>query len=645
MKRKLTYVFFYFCFFMSPSFGQTLEGLMKKANQSLHTNADTSIYYYHEAEKMAIEASNKDSLYSIYSILSVQYRWNEKYDLGLLYAEKMLEVSNSLEERATAYCNIGQTYEYLNLEKGDSVLQIAEEIANQLQDPKLFGSVYPNRASLKVTKGDLYGGIDYFIKAVPYAHGDLALVQYYYKIAQSFSHLENYDRAEEYILKSIELCEKNGYKMRNCYVAMFYAQILLKQEKYEQAKKEAETAIECLVPKNKPNSLVMAYNSITKYYIYNGLWEDAEKNNKKSLLLFDEISSGNQCLALNNQSRILLYQKKYQAVIDNSNRVMEIAKGSNRIISQRNTYKILSRVYEKLDKPQLSFDFYKQYQRIQDSLFRTRQAAYVNNLEAEYNRKEQQTEIDNQTVQLNQQRRLLIFGGIVFLIIAALLASIFFSSKKIKKQNKIISKALQEKDILLREIHHRVKNNLQLVSSLLGLQSRYVDDPNALEALQAGKSRVKSMSLIHQDLYNRDNLTGVSVQEYLEKLCRELITTFQVDTKKIMLRTDIEDLVLDVDTLVPLGLIINELLTNSLKYAFSERQEGIIEVRLSEHNEKLLLEVRDNGKGMDLDKKSKSSFGHKLIDTLVGQLEGEMDLKSEQGTQVLLTFHEYKKVA
>ena len=102
-----------------------------------------------------------------------------------------------------------------------------------------------------------------------------------------------------------------------------------------------------------------------------------------------------------------------------------------------------------------------------------------------------------------------------------------------KLQNQVIAKSLNEKDILLREIHHRVKNNLQLVSSLLGLQSRYVKDPSALEALNSGKSRVKSMALIHQDLYNRENLTGVNIQIYIEKLGKELIQTYKIDENKI----------------------------------------------------------------------------------------------------------------
>jgi len=273
-------------------------------------------------------------------------------------------------------------------------------------------------------------------------------------------------------------------------------------------------------------------------------------------------------------------------------------------------------------------------------------------LESKHNRAEAANKItlldsknQIQEVKLSQQKIIMSIGGFGLALISGLLFFLFRSNKKVKSQNEIISKSLEEKDTLLREIHHRVKNNLQLVSSLLSLQSRTIEDPKALEALNSGKARVRSMALIHQDLYNRENLTGLNVKEYLEKLCNELITTYQVDTDKISLTTEIEDINLDVDTLVPLGLVINELLTNALKYAFPNGDKGNVLVKFFEKNGQLFLEVKDDGVGLDLSKKSKSSFGYKLVNTLLRQMRGKLDQVEGDGTHIVLSFNEYKIAA
>ena len=146
----------------------------------------------------------------------------------------------------------------------------------------------------------------------------------------------------------------------------------------------------------------------------------------------------------------------------------------------------------------------------------------------------------------------------------------FRQKEEIEQKNSIISKALDEKEILLKEIHHRVKNNLHFISALLGLQTDHVSDQVALDALQEGQDRVQSMALIHQDLYQRDDLTSVNVKDYFIKLTEGLFDSYNIHTDDITLQLDIANLDLDVDTVVPIGLIVNELVSNCLKYAFSD---------------------------------------------------------------------------
>ncbi|MEL7148591.1 MAG: sensor histidine kinase, partial [Bacteroidota bacterium] len=247
--------------------------------------------------------------------------------------------------------------------------------------------------------------------------------------------------------------------------------------------------------------------------------------------------------------------------------------------------------------------------------------------------------------ELQNQQSIMTVGLIGLGLLGLFLLVLFRRNRKITEQKGIIEKALGEKDILLREIHHRVKNNLQLVSSLLGLQGMTTEDIEIKEAINAGKSRVMSMALIHQDLYNKEKLTSVNVKEYLEKLCRELISTYQLSPNQVQLTTAIQPLDLDVDTLIPLGLIINELLTNALKYAFPGQQTGEIHIKLYEQAERLRLEVNDNGVGIDTTQAKETSFGLRLIKSLLRQLDGEMQTTNDGGSQFTFEFRDYKKVA
>ncbi|MEL7148497.1 MAG: sensor histidine kinase, partial [Bacteroidota bacterium] len=297
-------------------------------------------------------------------------------------------------------------------------------------------------------------------------------------------------------------------------------------------------------------------------------------------------------------------------------------------------------------------EYLRSFKLLRDSLFNVQRTQYANLLDTRYQteQKEQQIaqlelEDELKEAELQNQKSIMTAGVIGLGLLGIFLLVLFRRNRKITEQKGIIEKALTEKDILLREIHHRVKNNLQLVSSLLGLQGMTTKDAEIKEAINAGKSRVMSMALIHQDLYNKEQLTSVNVQEYLEKLCRELISTYQLSTDQVQLTTAIQPLDLDVETLIPLGLIINELLTNALKYAFPDEKKGEIHIKLYEQEDHLHLEVNDNGIGFDAAQAKASSFGLRLIRSLLRQLDGEMQSTNQAGSQFSFQFKEYKKVA
>jgi two-component sensor histidine kinase len=206
----------------------------------------------------------------------------------------------------------------------------------------------------------------------------------------------------------------------------------------------------------------------------------------------------------------------------------------------------------------------------------------------------------------------------------------------------------QENELLLKEIHHRVKNNLQTVSSLLSLQSESISDKSAFDAVQESKNRVASMALLHQKLYQGENLAAIEMRDYFETIGSTIIDSFGKKAENIALDIDMSEIELDVDTAVPIGLITNELITNSIKHAFPDQEKGQIRITLQQDENGLLkLLIADNGRpaaGEAVSKKD-SGFGSLLIQLLTTQLGGTLKTSTEKGTSTVIRFPLQQKSA
>ena len=222
-------------------------------------------------------------------------------------------------------------------------------------------------------------------------------------------------------------------------------------------------------------------------------------------------------------------------------------------------------------------------------------------------------------------------GGIAVAILAFIA---FINFKRVRVKNR-------QNELLLGEIHHRVKNNLQVVSSLLSLQEKNITDDNAKTAIQEGKERVKSMGLIHKMLYQNDNFSGIEMNLYVKDLLTQLRDAFGKQDQ-VEVEVGFKALKLDVDTAVPMGLIINELAINAFKYAFDKTENPKLSVELMETNDGLLLEVADNGNGSAEEVQASSSFGTKLIRSLTRQLRGSLEVADQSGLKYSILFKDYK---
>ncbi|MFH0788151.1 MAG: histidine kinase dimerization/phosphoacceptor domain -containing protein, partial [Pseudomonadota bacterium] len=212
------------------------------------------------------------------------------------------------------------------------------------------------------------------------------------------------------------------------------------------------------------------------------------------------------------------------------------------------------------------------------------------------------------------------------------------SSRKQAEDQLLVS--LRDKDVLLREIHHRVKNNLQVIQSLLNLQARKIKDPLALEAFKESRDRIRSMSLVHEKLYQSPDLDRINMDDYLRNLSINLFHSYKVKEDRVNLKVEVEDVQVSIDKAIPLGLIVNELISNGLKHAFPGERAGEIRVGLVLVNEGMIrLTVEDNGIGFprEVDFRKTESMGFQVVTTLVRQLKGTMGFHQEVGTGFQIT--------
>ncbi len=358
---------------------------------------------------------------------------------------------------------------------------------------------------------------------------------------------------------------------------------------------------------------------------------------------------------------ILLEMGRYAEAIEQAEKILETKHLHNSLSHQQKAYHTLSQGWEALGDYRKGLDNYKVYKSLSDSIFNQDILEKVAEKDAKFDLAEKRNQLALRDAEnaaaaavIDQKNRTIWLGSFALIVFGVLSLILYTLSRKYLRQRGRLTSALSDKELLLKEIHHRVKNNLQIISGLLSLQGRSVSDSGVLQAINEGKSRVRSMALIHQNLYQGTKLTGVEVKPYLEKLCEELFSTYKIDADEVRLDLQIEEISLDVDTLVPLGLIINELITNSLKYAFNVSageisdtlEEGTISISLFEKDKVLTLKVADTGKGYDADAAMNgSSFGQKLLSSLSAQLNAEMSVVSnDKGTMTVLKILKYKLV-
>jgi len=483
------------------------------------------------------------------------------------------------------------------------------------------------------------------------------------KLVRTYANLNQNETALELISEfSNEYENRPGFKWDIAHMRhyMVKGMILSNLGQIDQAIIVTEKVLE---EAEKVGNKILINNSrseLAKYYLSKGEIEKAKK-------LAHDAYDHYEILKVNYPSmtstrvtlgRIYYAAGNYQTAIKYYNEAVVLAKYHHRLLNHKEAIAGLIQCNIQLKKDKsLILDQLKEYDLLKDSLLNKDMSATVQDLRIKYETEKKEdaliqlnkeNELANQSLKSARRNNIYLISAFFFLLLfLALLARLFYNNLKAKRllesKNQIIAKSLNEKQLLLKEIHHRVKNNLQTVSSLLSLQSNYIKDKKVLKALKDGQDRVQSMALIHQNLYQDDNLRNVNVRSYFKKLLNGLYQSYFIDPELIKLNLEVDDILMDVEKIIPIGLITNELVTNVFKYAFEPKEKGELTVTLK-GDTPLILKVKDTGKGMAesaVGNKS-DSFGYQMIKAFCNKLDAELIIDSKNGTEITITIENNK---
>lgn len=583
---------------------------------------------------------------------------------------------------------------------GEDTLQQYENFKNTIQlssknkDFKTLGEAYIGLAKWHEDHTVLDSSIIYLQKAVSlYKKEEMTkpLADTYILLTTNYSGSAEYDKGSETVYKALALYEKMGDQrgIAQCYTKI--SDLLYYSDSYAEGAEYCKKAIAIQEKFGYEEDMALSYRRLAENQLFLGNLDESLASMNRAIDLYKKTGeNGPPLLACyNGRGNIYKYMERYDEAIEDYNRcyngaekigftrymmpptanighvyilqgkyaealpynlkAIEIMKRIGNTKNLWENYMHVSNIYSELGDYKNALEYHELYEQGHTEYLNTIIARKDSELQVKYETAQKDLEILDQEAKIAQQRKTqFLYIGIAGLL-AVILFGMYFTLKNIRKKRKALSVLNIELDaknkqneLLLKEIHHRVKNNLEMVKSLIALQSAKLEDGASKEAMLASQNRVQSMGIIHQKLYQGENLGSIEMKDYFINLGEGVLDTFNAE-EKVKIECAMDDLNLDVDTAVPIGLIVNELLTNALKYAFPEGAKGQINISLVKENNDLLLKVTDNGIGKTEGSKPKGTgFGTQLIQLLTQQLNGTISEDYKNGTAVFFNFKNFK---
>jgi len=543
---------------------------------------------------------------------------------------------------------VDQSWEF-SLQGQDSALVIARaalKLAQKNDYP--FGEVLARESMglyFEMVSGDIEKASEQYFIAIELCetHQIDYLADIFHTLGVMFHTTDNYENAERYYKQALEKAKAKGdfLLIKKCFINM--GSLYSSQEDFVRAEKYMQESLDLPID---PHLDYTTYANLGNLYV---------KQNKFGkaipvLLKATKEVSDNPDADLN--LYFLLYAKAMAR--DSSGMTGVLARAKRAAADERHGPRDRSLLYRNIadylaftGDYQKAFYYRDKYIQIYEEIKEKQRDQVVLDMEAKYEAEKKDAQLKLLTLEAEkkaQQTRLYSYLALAGLVIAGLIGFFWYKNREknklLTRQKVKLEENVEEINLLLREVHHRVKNNLQVVTSLLNIQQRSITDEKALEAIQESKNRIESMGLIHRSFYQNKNLGEINSREYIQNLVEQIFTSYQTDQDRIQLDIQVADLYLDMDTLVPLGLIINEMVSNSLKHAFAAKEPGKLSIALDKREEKYQLKIADNGAGLEdmAQLERSSSFGLKMVKAFVKKLNGSLTLLPTDGTTFQIEF-------
>jgi two-component system, sensor histidine kinase PdtaS len=589
---------------------------------------------------------------------------NQNPDSAFVCAQQALLISkneNYLKGIGESYNNLGTLY-FIKSNYDSSLVNYLQGLKyfKQIKDTSLISTSYLNIAML-YNKQDKYiesYKLNFAALKLQEKLGDKEnLFQAYHNLASLLLKYNKNKKAKIFYeeAKNIAIEINRPDLITRCFNNL--ANIYFDEENFEMAMEYLSNSLKINLENNNKRSLAFTYGTIANVYKAKGEFENAFLNFQKSNEIFEEIGEKLYvAVGKYNMGNLFLTSKNIKNATKYIHEAREIALELNNIDILQQCERKLSQIYLEANDYKLAYYHQLIYDSLKENLIIERNQKVLEELQLKY--ETEKTEKELLTLREDNAQQALIYQeekankNYLYLGIVGLLIVGFETSRRyrISKRNNIkLEELIKERtadieakkvelELMLQEIHHRVKNNMQLVSSLVNLEMHYHPNILVTELAEKLSKKINCMAMIHNKLYRTNDLYELSAKDYFSDLFAELIRSF--DSQNLRTEVLIEEHKLNVDKLVSCGLIINELVTNAYKHNFSELQEGTISLIFRKENERFKLIVRDNGKGIqeDLDKDNLKSLGLNLIYDLTEQIDGKVTFNNNNGLEVVLEF-------
>ena len=449
--------------------------------------------------------------------------------------------------------------------------------------------------------------------------------------------LSDVNRAMFYFKRALEFAKHvpEDYRRAELYTGL--ADLFIDLNQPDSARMYLETAMELV--EEKPNDYTKAkvYESFGTYYRNKNNFDSAFTCYKTNIEIVRSLGSRRMAIpALRLLGELYCEWGSESKALHFLTEALEISLSIRNKDEIAQCYNALATCFEIFEDDAKALYYYKLNESLQDSIFNEEKFKAMALVQArfEFNNQARLMEA-SQRESLGEERRIRYFWIVIALLTLSLSIVAVLAYRTKLKAHEALKIQNDEKDVLIKEVHHRVKNNLQLINSLLNLQRDKVDDLETKKALTESSNRVKSMAMVHQKLYQEADVSRVDFEDYLNELIEYLATGLQPFGVEVKYKVECEKIAFNLQTAIPLGLIINEVITNSLKYAFADRKEGNISIKATKNEGRIFIVITDDGIGLpqDLDPVKSNTLGMHLIRLLARQIKAEIMLRTGKGTK------------